>query len=45
LSLTGFPAVVEIERAFLPAEAMAKYDTSLADYDPRKDQAVEAARS
>ena len=45
LSLTGFPAVVEIERAFLPAEAMAKYDTSLADYDPRKDRAVEAERS
>jgi hypothetical protein len=35
LSLTGFPAVVEIERAFLPAEAMAKYDTSIAEYDPR----------
>ena len=35
LSLTGFPAVVEIERAFLPAEAMVKYDTSIAEYDPR----------
>jgi hypothetical protein len=36
LSLTGFPAVVEIERTFLAAEAMAKYDTLIAEYDPRR---------
>lgn len=35
LELTGFPAVVELERRFLSREALAKYDGSIGEYDPR----------
>jgi hypothetical protein len=35
LELTGFPAVLELERRFLPPEAQAKYELSLGEYDPR----------
>lgn len=35
LELTGFPAVLELERRFLPEEALRKYDASLGEYDPR----------
>ncbi len=33
--LTGFPKVLELERQYLPAQAMARYDKSLGVYDPR----------
>lgn len=36
LNLTAFPAVVEIERTFLPREALAKYEQSLGEYDPTR---------
>lgn len=36
LDLTGFPAVLQIERSFLPSEQLAKYETSLGEYDPRR---------
>jgi hypothetical protein len=35
LELTGFPAVLELEKQFLPAEQLSKYDSSLGEYDPR----------
>jgi 2-methylisocitrate lyase-like PEP mutase family enzyme len=35
LELTGFPAVVELEKRFLPAEQLSKYEHSLGEYDPR----------
>lgn len=35
LDLTGFPAVVELEKRFLPTASLQKYDTSLGEYDPR----------
>lgn len=34
LELTGFPAVVELEKRFLPDESLAKYRASLGEYDP-----------
>ena len=33
--LTGFPKLLEIEKEFLPADTMAKYENSLGTYDPR----------
>lgn len=36
LELTGFPAVVELEKRFLTEEALRKYDASLGEYDPRR---------
>lgn len=35
LDLTGFPAVLDIEKRFLPEESLAKYAGSLGEYDPR----------
>jgi 2-methylisocitrate lyase-like PEP mutase family enzyme len=35
LELTGFPAVLELERKFLPEEQLSKYELSLGEYDPR----------
>jgi 2-methylisocitrate lyase-like PEP mutase family enzyme len=35
LELTGFPAVLELERKFLPEEHLSKYELSLGEYDPR----------
>ncbi len=35
LDLTAFSAIVEIERAFLPEQALKKYDATLGEYDPR----------
>lgn len=35
LELTGFPAVVDIERRFLPEAQLKKYEGSLGEYDPR----------
>jgi 2-methylisocitrate lyase-like PEP mutase family enzyme len=35
LELTGFPKVLEIEKRFLDADALGKYDQSLSLYDPR----------
>lgn len=35
LHLTGFPAVLEIERRFLPEDQLAKYENSIGEYDPR----------
>ncbi len=35
LELTGFPKVLQIEKDFLDAEDMAKYDQSMSLYDPR----------
>ena len=35
LELTGFPAILEIERRFLPEATAAKYEASLGEYDPR----------
>jgi 2-methylisocitrate lyase-like PEP mutase family enzyme len=35
LELTGFPAVLEIEKRFLPADQLSKYEHSLGEYDPR----------
>ena len=35
LELTGFPAVVELEKRFLTEDALRKYDASLGEYDPR----------
>ncbi|MBD9560659.1 isocitrate lyase/phosphoenolpyruvate mutase family protein [Ensifer sp. ENS03] len=34
LDLTGFPAVVELEKRFLPEASLLKYETSLGEYDP-----------
>ena len=42
LELTGFPKLLEIERAFLDAGALAKYDESIGLYDPRADKAPSA---
>jgi 2-methylisocitrate lyase-like PEP mutase family enzyme len=36
LELTGFPAVVEIEKRYLDQAALDKYGASLGTYDPRK---------
>jgi 2-methylisocitrate lyase-like PEP mutase family enzyme len=36
--LTGFPKVSEMERKYLPAETLSKYDNSLGVYDPRARQ-------
>jgi hypothetical protein len=35
LELTGFPAVVDIERRYLGEAALGKYGSSLGAYDPR----------
>lgn len=35
LDLTGFPAILEMEQRYLPAETMARYDQSIGIYDPR----------
>ena len=35
LELTGFPAIVDIERRFLPENAAVKYEASIGEYDPR----------
>lgn len=35
LDLTGFPAVLELEKRFLPEDQLAKYGASLGEYDPR----------
>ncbi len=35
LDLTGFPAVVELEKRFLPEASLTKYEASLGEYDPR----------
>jgi hypothetical protein len=35
LELTGFPKVLEIEKAFLSPETLDKYEQSLSLYDPR----------
>jgi 2-methylisocitrate lyase-like PEP mutase family enzyme len=41
LELTGFPRLLEIERAFLTADALAKYDQSMGLYDPRSEKQAE----
>ena len=41
LALTGFPAVVEIEKRYLTEEALAKYDGSVGVYDPRRGGATD----
>ncbi len=41
--LTGFPQVEALERRYLPAERMARYDRSIGVYDPRTGQAGAAA--
>jgi hypothetical protein len=33
--LTGFPRIQEMEKAYLPAETMTRYENSLGVYDPR----------
>jgi 2-methylisocitrate lyase-like PEP mutase family enzyme len=43
LELTGFPKLLEIERTFLGAEALAKYDQSMGLYDPREEKDEPAA--
>jgi 2-methylisocitrate lyase-like PEP mutase family enzyme len=45
LELTGFPKLLEIERTFLDAEALAKYDESLGLYDPRAGKKAASAAS
>lgn len=45
LELTGFPKLLEIERTFLDAGALAKYDESIGLYDPRADKAPPAPAS
>ena len=41
LELTGFPKLLEIERAFLNPDDLAKYEQSIGLYDPRaKDAAL-----
>jgi 2-methylisocitrate lyase-like PEP mutase family enzyme len=40
LELTGFPRLLEIERTFLGAEALAKYDRSTGLYDPRAEAKI-----
>jgi 2-methylisocitrate lyase-like PEP mutase family enzyme len=35
LDLTGFPKVLEIEKKYLPAERLKKYENSAAFYDPK----------
>lgn len=35
LHLTGFPAVVDLEKRFLSEASLKKYDQSLGEYDPR----------
>ncbi len=35
LDQTGFPAVVELEKRFLPTASLQKYETLLGEYDPR----------
>lgn len=44
LELTGFPRVLEIERSFLSAESLAKYDQTLSLYDPRKEARLTPAQ-
>jgi hypothetical protein len=43
LELTGFPRLLEIERTFLGAEALAKYDQSTGLYDPRAEAKIPEA--
>jgi 2-methylisocitrate lyase-like PEP mutase family enzyme len=38
LDLTGFPDLLELEKKYLPAETMEKYEQSLGTYDPRVSQ-------
>lgn len=33
--LTGFPRIMELEKQYLPAETMARYEQSIGVYDPR----------
>jgi 2-methylisocitrate lyase-like PEP mutase family enzyme len=42
LELTGFPKLLEIERQFLGAEALRKYEQSMGLYDPRAGKEAEA---
>ncbi|HEY7385155.1 MAG TPA: isocitrate lyase/PEP mutase family protein [Beijerinckiaceae bacterium] len=42
LELTGFPKLLEIEREFLGAEALDKYDSSIGLFDPRAKKAAGA---
>ena len=42
LDLTGFPKVLEIEKRYLPAEQLAKYENSEAFYDPNSSKLNEA---
>lgn len=42
--LTGFPQLQEIERRFLPAGSMDKYEKSLGVYDPRAQSAADKSR-
>jgi 2-methylisocitrate lyase-like PEP mutase family enzyme len=39
LELTAFPAVVDIERAYLPESALKKYEESIGEFDPRREHA------
>jgi 2-methylisocitrate lyase-like PEP mutase family enzyme len=45
LELTGFPKLLEIERTFLDADALAKYDQSIGLYDPRAQEEPASAAS
>jgi 2-methylisocitrate lyase-like PEP mutase family enzyme len=45
LELTGFPRVLEIEKAFLSPEALAKYDATLSLYDPRAEGRLEPRKA
>ena len=42
LELTGFPKLLEIEREFLGADALDKYDSSIGLFDPRAKKAAGA---
>ena len=33
--MTGFPRILEMEKQYLPAETMARYEQSIGVYDPR----------
>src|SRR5262249_31800280 len=38
LDLTGFPQLLELEKRYLPADTMERYEKSLGTYDPRTGQ-------
>jgi 2-methylisocitrate lyase-like PEP mutase family enzyme len=42
LDLTGFPRLLELEKKFLPAEAMVRYERSIGSYDPRRGSAKDS---